>query len=319
MRKIRILVAEKSSFSQQGLEAFSKIGETNACDLAQTELIQQVKDFSVLIVRLGLLVDAQVLHANPNLLAVGTPTTGLDHIDLELAKNLGVVILSLKGERAFLDQVYATAEHSMALMLALMRRIPAASASVGHYEWRRDIYRGSELYGKVLGVVGCGRLGRMVARYGDAFGMQVYVYDPYLLTLPDGTRRCQSLNELLQMSDVVSIHVPLNDETIGMFSEAQFANVRPGSWLINTSRGSIIDETALLQALETGRLAGAALDVLVGESELNPANPNELIEYARTHDNLLITPHIGGATRESVEKADLFIANKLEKFLKTRI
>jgi D-3-phosphoglycerate dehydrogenase len=317
-RQVRILVAEKSSFSREGLQAFEQLGELHASDVAQAHLSQEVVGYDVLIVRLGLRVDASVLQAEPALAAIGTPTTGLDHIDLQAAGERGVEVLSLKGERLFLDQVYATAEHSLALMLALLRKIPAAQQSVLNYEWRRDIYRGNELNGKNLGLVGCGRLGAMMARYANGFGMNVYAFDPYLHSFPDGVEVCQSLKALLGCSDVVSLHVPLNLETTGMISRPQFDQMRPGAWLVNTSRGAIVDETALLRALESGQLAGAALDVLVSESQIDPGRPRALIEFARAHDNLIITPHIGGATYESVVKADLFLANKLKIFLETR-
>lgn len=316
--RFSILVAEKSSFSLRGLQALAEIGPVSARDLSQSELVEAVNGYSILIIRLGLQVTAEVMRANPKLLAIGTPTTGLDHLDLETAHHLGIEILSLKGERAFLDQVYATAEHTMALMLALLRHVPAAFNAVKRYEWRRDIYRGYELNGKTLGIVGCGRLGGMVARYGMAFGMRVLAYDPYQPMLPEGVLGYDGLAEMLGECDIVSIHVPLNEETRGMFSEDRFNRLRSGAWLVNTARGAVIDANALIRALESGRLAGAALDVLPAEGELKPGKSNALIEYARAHDNLLITPHIGGATQESVEKADLFLARKLDQFLKTR-
>jgi D-3-phosphoglycerate dehydrogenase / 2-oxoglutarate reductase len=312
---MRILVAEKSSFSQRGLESLAEIGHVDALDLPQAQLAQAVQGYEALVVRLGLMVDRAVLTAGDALRLVGTPTTGLDHIDLQAAQERGIAVLSLKGERLFLDQVYATAEHTFALLLSLVRQIPAAFEAVGRYEWRRDLYRGRELSGKALGIVGCGRLGSMVARYGAAFGMRVLVYDPYQPRLPEGVTTCSTLAELLAESDVVSLHVPLNPETEGMFSAGQFSLLRPGAILINTARGAVLDERTLLQALESGRLAGAALDVLCNEFELTQGAKNPLIEYARTHDNLIITPHIGGATQESIEKADLFIARKIGEFL----
>lgn len=315
---MRILVAEKSSFSQHGLQRLGEIAPLDALDLTQAQLIQAVPDYEILVVRLGLKVDRTVLAAGGALQVVGTPTTGLDHIDLPAAQERGVAVLSLKGERAFLEQVYATAEHTFALLLSLVRHIPAAFEAVKSYEWRRDLYRGRELSGKTLGIVGCGRLGSMVARYGVAFGMRVLVCDPYQAHLPDGAVACSSLAELLGESDVVSLHVPLNPETEGMLSAEQFALLRPGAILINTARGAVLDETSLLYALESGRLAGAALDVLDHEHEISQETANPLIEYARTHDNLIITPHIGGATQESIEKADLFIAQKIAEYLSNR-
>jgi D-3-phosphoglycerate dehydrogenase len=312
---MRILLAEKSSFSTRGVQALSEIAPTDALDLGQDELRATIKDYDILVVRLGLHVDKSVLVAAERIRVVGTPTTGLDHIDLEAARERNVAVLSLKGERAFLDEVYATAEHTFALLLSLIRQIPSAFQAVKDYTWRRDLYRGTELYGKVLGIVGFGRLGRMVCRYGLAFGMKVLVYDPYQRTLPDGIEACASLEDLLVSSDVISLHVPLNADTEGMFSDEQFALIRPRSVLINTSRGAIIDEAALLRALQSKSLAGAALDVLCDEHLLDRIKSSPLIEYARKHANLIITPHIGGATQESVEKADLFLANKIAQFL----
>jgi D-3-phosphoglycerate dehydrogenase len=155
----------------------------------------------------------------------------------------------------------------------------------------------------------------MVAHYGRAFGMAVLAYDPYVQNLPDGVLPCSSLEELLRKSHIVSLHVPLNNETSGMFGQAQFAWMQPGAYLLNTSRGAVLDEGALLKALESGNLAGAALDVLENELDLKSGCSNTLIEYARRHDNLIITPHIGGATQESIEKADLFLAAKVGGFL----
>jgi len=312
---MRILVAEKSSFSQRGLQSLAEIAPVEALDLTQAQLAQAVPGYEVLVVRLGLQVDQQVLSAGAALRLVGTPTTGLDHIDLQAAQERGIAVLSLKGERAFLDQVYATAEHTYALLLSLVRRIPAAFEAVQRYEWRRDLYRGSELNGKALGIVGCGRLGSMVARYAAVFGMRVLVYDPYQPRLPQGAVAYPTLAELLAQCDVVSLHVPLNPETEGMFSAEQFSLLRPGAILINTARGAVLDEAALLNALESGQLAGAALDVMCNEPSLGQGAANPLIEYARLHDNLIITPHIGGATQESIEKADLFIARKISEYL----
>jgi D-3-phosphoglycerate dehydrogenase len=312
---MRILVAERSSFSQKGLESLAEIAPVEALDLTQAQLALAVPGYEVLVVRLGLQVDRQVLAAGKALRLIGTPTTGLDHIDLQAAQERGIAVLSLKGERLFLEQVYATAEHTFALLLSLVRRIPAAFEAVKGYEWRRDLYRGSELSGKALGIVGCGRLGAMVARYGTAFGMRVLVYDPYQPQLPEGAVACATLADLLAKSDIVSMHVPLNAETEGMLSAGQLSLLHPGAILINTARGAVLDETAMLHALETGQLAGAAVDVLCNEHDIGKGAANPLIEYARTHDNLIITPHIGGATQESIEKADVFIARKIGEYI----
>lgn len=312
---ICILVAERSSFSEKGLQALEALAPTIALELTQSELSKVVAPYEVLFVRLGLRVDREVIQAASNLIAIATPTTGLDHIDLEAAQRRDIAVLSLKGERAFLEKVTSTAEHTFALLLALVRHIPKAVRAVECYEWRRDIFRGRELSGKTFGIVGYGRLGSMVARYALAFGMRVLAYDPYAAYLPESIERCATLQELLRHSDIVSLHVDLRPETIALIDEKAFALMKKGALLVNTARGAVVDEIALLRALENGHLAGAALDVLTDEAAVQNRIPNPLIEYARTHDNLIITPHIGGASQEAIEKADLYLVEKTRRFL----
>jgi D-3-phosphoglycerate dehydrogenase len=315
-KEIRLLLAEKSSFSQRGIEALGDLGQLDALDLTQSELTNRVGNYDVLVVRLGLRVNAEVLAAGKRLQAVVTPTTGLDHIDSMIARQRGIAVLSLKGERDFLDKVVGTAEHTMALMLSLLRHIPFAFDAVKCNEWRRDLYRGRELCERRLGILGYGRLGSIVARYALVFGMHVYVYDPYISDAPPPIKRCSSLEELLSQAEVLTIHVPLNEETEGLLGARELALLPVEAAIVNTSRGAIINEDALLVALESGRLAGAALDVICHEELVGTGVTNPLLDYARAHTNLVITPHIGGATYESVEKADLFIVGKLRRFLK---
>ncbi len=312
---LHILIAERSSFSERGLQALEALAPTTALDLTQAELSKAISDYEVLFVRLGLRVDSEVMRAASNLLVIATPTTGLDHIDLEAARQRKIAVLSLKGERAFLETIFSTAEHTFALLLALVRQLPRAIHAVKLYEWRRDIFRGRELNGKTLGVVGCGRLGSMVARYGIAFGMRVLAYDPYATHFPTAVQPCRTLQELLSQADIVSLHVDLRPETTALIDENALAHMKKGAILINTSRGAVIDEQALLKALESGHLAGAALDVLANEAAIQQGTPYPLIEYARTHDHLIITPHIGGASQEAIEKADLFLIEKTRRFL----
>lgn len=312
---ICILVAERSSFSEKGLRALEALAPTTVLELTQSELSKAVAIYDILFVRLGLRVDSEVIRAAPNLIAIATPTTGLDHIDLEAAQRRNIAVLSLKGERAFLEKVTSTAEHTFALLLALVRRIPQAVRAVERYEWRRDVFRGRELNGKTFGIIGFGRLGSMVARYALAFGMRVLAYDPYVTHIPVSIEHCATLQELLSRSDIISLHVDLRPETIALIDEKAFAQMKRGAILVNTARGAVIDEGALLEALENGHLAGAALDVLADEAAVQRRAVHPLIEYARTHDNLIITPHIGGASQEAIEKADLFLVEKTRRFL----
>ena len=314
-KPLRIILAEESSFSQEGIQALAELGKLDTTNLTQEELVERIHNYDVLVLRLGLCADKPLFMAGNRLKVIVTPTTGLDHIDLEVAEQKGVTVLSLKGERAFLDQVYSTAEHAFGLLLALLRKIPSSFDAVKQYQWRRDLFRGRELDGKVLGLIGCGRLGTMMVRYATAFGMDVLVYDPYQKQLPEMITLCSSLYDLLSHSDVVSLHIPLNEETSGMLSRQEFEWMKSGSYLINTSRGAVIDEQALLDNLISGKLNGAALDVLCDEHLIGNNQGHPLIEYAKEHDNLIITPHIGGAAYESVHKADMFIIDKLKKWL----
>jgi D-3-phosphoglycerate dehydrogenase len=184
-------------------------------------------------------------------------------------------------------------------------------------KWDREQMRGHELRGSTLGIVGYGRLGSMVARYGIAFEMAVIACDPYVLI--DGTvEAVGTLEELCARSDVISLHVPLNEETIHLFDAYCFAHCKPDAVLINTSRGAVVDSAALLDALKSGKLAGAALDVVEGELIAASLPNHPLLAYARTHDNLIVTPHIGGATFESMARTERFMARRLADHCRRR-
>jgi D-3-phosphoglycerate dehydrogenase / 2-oxoglutarate reductase len=231
---------------------------------------------------------------------IASCTTGLDHID-----HGEVPIISLQGETEYLRGVYATAEHTMALILALARKIPAAFEDVLDGEWDREIFQGMELRGKTLGIIGLGRVGKQVAHIAfKGLEMKVDAYDPN-----DGLLYFRMFERTLEKSDIITVHVPLNDETTLMFRAEQFAMMKPGALFVNTSRGAVVDEYALLLALESKHLGGAALDVMADEPFVN----KDILEYARTHDNLLLTPHLGGNTLESRQKCQLFIADKIKK------
>jgi D-3-phosphoglycerate dehydrogenase len=267
--------------------------------------------YRVVLTRIGLHFDRRAFDAAPHLRWLGTPTTGLDHIDLEEAERRGVEVLSLRGELELLRTIPSTAEHTWTLLLALRRRLPAAHRDVLAGHWRREPFLGRELDGCTLGIVGHGRLGKMVAGYGRAFGMRVLAFDrdPSADT---GVEQV-SLELLLGESDVLSLHLPLNAETHGFLSAHRLARMRPGAVLINTARGELIDEAALLEALQSGRLAGAALDVLAGDSAWDGRAPEDhpLIAYAREHDNLLLTPHIGGYGQAALNRTRRFLVEKL--------
>jgi D-3-phosphoglycerate dehydrogenase len=312
---IKILNVEPSNYSPEARRLLLSIGELHEACLTHEELLKCLKDFDVLIVRLGIQVDRDLISSSQRLKAIVTATTGLDHIDTDAASKQGVAVLSLKGETEFLRNIHATAEHTWALLLALARNIPAAADSVIKGKWDRDRFTGRELFGKVLGIVGYGRIGQRVGVYGQAFGMHTIAYDPGKVDFSPQVDKCVSLKDLLHKADIISLHVPLNENTKALLSYDEFEMIKKGALLINTSRGRVVDEDALLRALKTGRLGGAALDVVEGEPNFPNENTRLLVEYAKTHGNLIITPHIGGATFESMAKTEIFMANKLKTFI----
>jgi D-3-phosphoglycerate dehydrogenase len=269
----------------------------------------------VAIVRLAHRIDEEVLAAAKRLSVLVSATTGLDHIDLQAAERQGIAVLSLKGETEFLSTISATAELSFSLLLSAVRRLPAAASSVLSGAWDRDAFFGHELSGKRIGILGLGRIGRKIARYASAFEMNVAAYDPYTTSWVDGVLRESSRESLFRRSDVLSIHVPLNEETRASIGREELFWLPKGAVLVNTARGEILHEEALVEALLERRLSAAALDVIHAERE--PSQRSErLLRYAREHDNLILTPHIGGVTYESRENTEIFMAKKLSVFLR---
>jgi len=308
---MKILIAESSGFSVAALETLRGAAEVVEADLDRGGLLAAVAEADVLWVRLRNRIDREVFEAASRFKIVVSPTTGLNHIDLGAAARHGIQVVSLKGEVDFLRDVRATAELTIGLLLVLLRQIPAAAADTLSGRWNRDAFQGRELYGKTAGVVGYGRLGHIVARYLQMFDMRVLVSDPDLdpEELGPGLTKV-SLAKLLATSDVVTLHVNLCDDTYGFFGREEFDAMKPCAWFINTARGELVDEDALLDALRSGRLAGAALDVLCDENPAGMAG-RALVEFARTDSRLIITPHIGGCTRESMEKTERFLAGRL--------
>ncbi|MBV9082348.1 MAG: hypothetical protein JOZ62_06720, partial [Acidobacteriaceae bacterium] len=304
-----ILVAESTGFAPEACEILRRAGNVCLEDLNAESLSERLKEADVLWVRLRNRIDGSILSRARRLKAIATPTTGLNHIDIEAAQSRGIEILSLRGEVDFLRDIRATAELTVGLALALIRRVPQAFDHVQRGGWQRDLFQGSELYRKIIGIVGYGRLGKIVADYFSAFGARVIAADPYI-DAREVSRSVElvTLEELIRRADLVSIHVNLSAHTTRLFDEAKFAVMKRGAYLINTSRGEIVDERALLAALESGHLAGAGIDVIADEHNISTS---PLVAYSRTHTNLLITPHIGGCTRESMEKTEVFLAHRV--------
>ena len=241
-----------------------------------------------LIVRSRLRVTAELMAAAPRLRVIGRAGVGVDNIDLEAATERGIVVVNVAD-----GNTVAVAEHVFTLLLALVRRLLPASASLREGRWERSRWVGEELRGKVLGLIGFGRIGQEVAQRARAFGMAVIAHDPYVpaARIRELGAEPVSFEELLERAEVVSIHTPLTPATRNLLDERALGRMRPGAYLINTARGGIVDEQALLRALQEGRLAGAGLDVFATE----PPGASPLLELP----NVVATPHLGGSTREA--------------------
>jgi len=304
----RVVVAEP--FSETGLAVLRERGiEIVSCvGASRRDLCIALADAAGLIVRSETRVDRELLAAGPKLAVVARAGVGVDTIDLAAATEAGIVVLNTPGANTL-----AAAELTMALMLALARRVPDAAASSRAGEWERRRFVGTELAGKTLGLFGLGRIGGAVATRAAAFGMHVTAWDPYVsASRADALDvKLVALDGLLAESDVVSLHIPLNAQTTGLIDAAKLALMKPGAYLINSSRGGAVDETALLAALDEGRLAGAALDVFVVE----PPGPDGAGARLLRHPKVVATPHLGGSTREAAERIAVELAHDLASIL----
>lgn len=312
MRK-KIVIAEPGYYSGKAVQILESVGDVSMFRGTEKKDFEKVaENCDVLIVRLAHKVTKEIIEKNSNLLIVGTSTTGLDHIDLEAASKKNVSVISLKGELDFLKQIHATPEHAITILLAALRKIFVAQKDIFDGEWRQEKFIGVELHGKKVGIIGFGRVGSMVAHILRAFGCIVCAYDPFVSKDQMEAQNVEyvSLQQLLSDSDIISLHIPYSEENRNYLSEKDFSCMKDGVIFVNTSRGQLVDEVALLKALESGKISLAALDVLNNEGR-DGFLPNRLIEYAKKHDNLLITPHIAGTTKESMEKTQMFIAKKI--------
>lgn len=305
----RVLNMADVSHCPEVLEPLARLADVVSLPPSEATLRARIGEFDAYLASLAVRIDRGMLDAARSLRVIATASTGTDHIDVAAAQQRRITVLSLKDDQDFLTGITATAELAWALLLAVVRRLPAAAEAAGRGDWARDRYRGHQLSGKTLGIVGYGRLGRMVAEYGRAFRMNVLACD-VLPVAPAPGVRLTTPAEVLAVSDVVSLHVHLTEENRGLIDRAAIAAMKPGAVLINTSRGAIVDETALLEGLESGRLSGAGLDVIDGEWRADLAE-HPLVRYARTHENLVITPHVGGVTYESQASAYTRIISKL--------
>lgn len=323
---MRVLNLEPRDFDGDAIRTIESFATYSAlpsdATLGSSSFWTEIGSADVIWTRLAFDVDDTFLGNAGNLRAVVSATTGLNHIDLAACAARDIAVISLKGETAFLGGITATAELTFSLILEAMRHTGRAHQSVtGSGAWDRDRFKGLQLSGMTLGVVGLGRLGSMVAKYGDAFGMKVVYHDllpDHMLSPPAFARRLP-LERLLAESDIVSLHVDYRSQYRRLFDAAAFSRMKPTAWFINTARGELVDEEALVAALKGSVIAGAALDVIADEAERSRLGLNHpLVEYARSSSNLVLTPHIGGACTDAMAAAERFTARKLRDHFLTR-
>jgi D-3-phosphoglycerate dehydrogenase / 2-oxoglutarate reductase len=300
----RILVVEP--VAQPAVDHLATAHDTEI-RLGQTrdELLQLLGEgggWDALVVRSQTRVDAELLAAAaPRLSVVGVASVGIDRIDVDAATRAGVMVVN-----APTGNTIAASEHTMALMLALVRHLSQADASVKSGEWERSRFTGTELRGKTLGIVGLGKIGKAVARRAAGFEMRVLASDPYLTDeqASEAGARLVGLAELLHRADVITVHTPLTPQTRGLLGQAQLEATKPGAFVLNVARGGIVDEAALANALRAGHLAGAAVDVYSTEP-MAPDNP------LRDAPNVVLTPHLGASTSEAQDRVGLEMAEQV--------
>jgi D-3-phosphoglycerate dehydrogenase len=288
MSKMKVLIADK--LAPQAIPLLEKGGiqVDDRPGIEAAELQSIIADFDGLIVRSRTKVTADLINAANNLKVIGRAGVGVDHIDLQAAKAKGIAVVNTPTSTSL-----SVAEHTMALMLAIVRRIPQADSRMKSGEWPKKGWLGSQLSGKVLGIVGIGNIGSQVAKRAAAFNMRVVAYDPYLKKEVIESRGAQAvkLDELYKMSDVITFHLALLDSTKGLVNADALAKMKPGVFIIHAARGGVIVESALLEAIKSGQVAGAGLDVF----EIEPPGASDLIK----HPNVIATPHIAAQTDEA--------------------
>ncbi|MBI2024696.1 MAG: hypothetical protein HYT03_01205 [Candidatus Harrisonbacteria bacterium] len=314
------LIAEPKDYSEKAIAAYKSLGPVYLLPKLEGKKRDEIlRQANIIVLRLAYKIDASWMDKMPNLKVIATPTTGLNHVDVAEAKKRGIKIICLRGRTSFLKYIPSTAEKTMALLMASVRKLPWAFDHVREGGWDRNLFKGNQLLGKTLGIIGFGRLGKIVAKYARVFGMDVVACDPHLapkVFSRYGVRRV-SMEELFKRSDIVSVHASLTNETTNLIKEKHFRLMKPTAHLINTARGEIVDEKALLKALKNKWMAGAALDVVWNEAgDGSHLKGNPLLAYARENQNLLIVPHLGGATYEAMQVTEDFIADLVKKYIK---
>lgn len=297
---MKVLIAER--LSETGIERLREHVDVDVkLGLSPEELSDVIGTYDALVVRSATKVDAALIERAENLKFIGRAGIGLDNVDVEAATRQGILVVNAPQ-----SNVLSAAEHTMALLLAQARNIPQAHQALVEGSWEREKWQGAELHGKTLGIIGLGRVGTLVAQRASAFGMRLLAYDPYIAparAVQMGVQLVETVAEVCKQADFITIHLPKTPETVGIVGERELDQVRPGCRIVNTARGGLIDENALVAALQNGRVAGAAIDVFENE----PVTEHALFGLP----NVVVTPHLGASTAEAQDKAGLAIAEQI--------
>jgi D-3-phosphoglycerate dehydrogenase len=305
---MRILITE--ALAESGVKLLKKEFDVDVVlGLSPEELLEKIGSYDGLIIRSATKVTAEVIERAQNLKAIGRAGIGVDNIDIEAATKRGILVANAPESNTI-----AAGEHTLGLMLAAARHIPAADTTLRAGEWKRSAFKGVEVAGKTLGLVGLGHVGSIVARGAVGMRMNVLAYDPYVSE--DRMRamnvtRAESVDEVLEGSDFISLHVPRTPETMGMINEDALERMKPSAYLINVARGGIVDETDLYNALKEGRIAGAAIDVFREE----PTTNSPLFALP----NVVVTPHLGASTVEAQDRAGVIAAEQVASALRGEV
>lgn len=308
---INILITESNNYSKEALKILEKIGKVYQKNLDYKKLIKEISSYDVIIVKLGIKFDERIISKASKLKVIVSPTTGLDHLDLNFLKKKKVKVLSLKNETSFLNKINATAEFNFGLIIALMRKFKLAIDDVQLGHWDRTNFVGSELNKKTIGIIGLGRIGKKLGIYCKSFGMQVIYYDSVVKN--KSFKKIQSLKVLVSKSDVISLNISSDNRNTNFIDKNIISNFKKGSYFINTSRGFLVDENYLAQMLKEKKIYGVALDVI--SNEYVSLKKNKFFKLMNDGYNVILTPHIGGASFESMTLTEIFMARKLKKFL----
>ena len=302
---MKVLVSD--NLGQIGIEMFQKENNIDVdvkTGLAPDELKDIISEYDALVIRSATKVTEELLEAATSLKVVGRAGIGLDNVDIPAATKRGVVVMNTPG-----GNVITTAEHAIAMILSLTRNIPAGTSSLKGGLWNKKKLQGREIYNKTLGLIGFGKIGSIVADRARGLKMKVIVYDPFVTPelIEKAGVESVSLEELYSRSDYITIHVPKMKETIGLLNEDAFNQMKAGVMVVNCARGGIIDETALYNAMKSGKVSGAALDVFQSE----PPGESPLFEF----DRFICTPHLGASTREAQTNVAVAVAGQIIEYL----